>query len=131
MRHLIRVIDATAIKSPVLNGSAVHAAVLADSGVILVPADLGGRAALCLENSADLPATQHLASEMGLATEQRQFVEEVRDKHVTNIEVGWRPESVGVVGIGNDVPLVRSIIRTLAVSVGYAEQQAASETAIP
>src|SRR6185369_4695599 len=111
--HGLLVIEAAVVKDPELAQSARKAAILSDTNVIGIPANVGGQSGLQLNQTADLPAAKDLSGDV-LPAEEGQLVQKIRDKDVAVIELGRTPEIVGVVGVGDDVALVGTVVHGLA-----------------
>src|SRR2546429_331539 len=62
---------------------------------------------------------------------ERKLVQVVSDEDMTDVEFRRPPQHTYVVGIGDDVALVRATIHTLGQSIGGAELEAVSEAAAP
>jgi hypothetical protein len=104
-----------------LTAAVVEIAVLADACVIVVGDDAASGAGLPLGDSADLPATEHPGSQAGLTAEKRQFVEVADDQHVADVEERVAPHAGRIVGVGDDVALMRSTVLAVSQRVSRAE----------
>src|SRR5690348_15825087 len=68
---------------------------------------------------------------MRAVTKERNVIEVVDDQDVAGVEFGWTPKESGVVSIGNDVALVRTIVHALREGVGDAKLKVAGEATAP
>src|SRR5439155_78939 len=66
-----------------------------------------------------------------VSMKERKLVQVVSDEDMTDVEFRRPPQHTYVVGIGDDVALVRATIHTLGQSIGGAELEAVSEAAAP
>jgi len=59
------------------------------------------------------------------------LVKVVDDHDMAGIEFGWSPQHARVIGIGNNVALVRTVIHALGESVRDAELKRVAESPVP
>src|SRR6185312_12379447 len=92
--------------------AAAKAAERSNSGEIVPGANAARRARLELGDAADLPSAQQLAPELRLIAEEWQVVDVVDDQNVARVELRWPPQVMSVIGVRDDVSLVRSVVVT-------------------
>src|SRR5262249_25816813 len=102
-----------------------------DAGVIGAAGDAARIPGLKLRDAAKLPSAEHFSNEVGLAPEEWELVEVIRNEHVARIELGGPVQIVGVVGVGDYVALVGSIVRALRKRIGDAEKESVGKPPVP
>ncbi len=112
-------------------GTAAEAAEFTDAGEIVVGADAARRTRLELRGAGDLPTAQQLLSHVALPFEEGQIVDVVHNRDVPRVIFRRSPQVARVVGVGDDVAVVRPTVHALGVGVGDAETRAALERARP
>ena len=98
--------------------------------LILTAADIGRQATLELSDTAHLPAAQKLSAQAAVLKE-RQFIQETGHENMLGVELRWSPQVVRVVGVRDDVALIRAIIRALAQGVSHTKQQTLRKAPVP
>src|SRR5205807_5382632 len=63
--------------------------------------------------------------------ENGQIIKIAEHQDMPGVELGWPPHHAWVIGVGNDVTLVRAVIHALGQRVGNAELEAVGEAAVP
>src|SRR5262249_15146602 len=84
-----------------------------------------------LTDSAYLPSTQQFAAQLRCVAEKRQSVYVIDHENMTRIEVGGSPHRARVVGVGNDIALVRPVIHTLRQRISHAKCRSVCPAAGP
>ena len=111
--------------------TATEAANLANASVIIVRSDAARLPCLELRTATELPAANQLSSDRVLIAKERKGVEVIDDRHIASVVLRRAPEVGHVVGVRNDVAIVRTVVQALRPCVADTEHEVIGKVAVP